>query len=138
MRKTTKVAEADNLPGCQRLDQWLWRARFFKTRALAAEAITGGRVYVNGQRTKPAKQISFASHLQIRRGHLIWEIKVKGVSRQRLSAPLAQGLYEESEESITRRAEALVLRKITRQSTPISKKRPTKRERRQLEEIKKT
>ena len=137
MRKNAKVTETDNLPVHQRLDQWLWAARFFKTRTLATEAITGSKVYLNGQRTKPAKQIGLADRLQIRRGHLIWEIKVKGVSRQRLSAPLAQMLYEESEERIAQRAQTQALRKIIRQSTPISEKRPTKRERRQLEEIKK-
>lgn len=120
----------------QRLDKWLWVARFFKTRALAAEAIGGGKVHVDGQRAKPAKLIRPQTGLQIRRGDLIWEVTVLGLCAQRLSAPLAQALYEESEVSIARREETMALKKVIRQSTPVREGRPTKRDRRKLEELK--
>ncbi|MEM7254149.1 MAG: S4 domain-containing protein [Pseudomonadota bacterium] len=120
----------------QRLDKWLWVARFFKTRGLAAEAISGGKVHLDGQRVKPAKLIRPSARLEIRRGDLVWDVVVQALSAQRLSAPLAQALYEETEQSVNRRSETVALRRAFHRSVPIHEGRPTKRDRRKLEEIK--
>lgn len=97
----------------QRLDKWLWAARFFKTRSLAAEAVQGGKVHLDGQRAKPARQVSVGASLQISRGDYKFDIVVTGLNQQRRPAKEAQLLYEESLESITRREEiALQLREV--------------------------
>ncbi|MGD8587300.1 MAG: S4 domain-containing protein [Chromatiales bacterium] len=88
-----------------RLDKWLWAARFFKTRQLAAEAINGGKVHLNGQRAKPGKELKIGSQLRIHKGSLEWEIIVKVLATQRRPASEASSFYEESEESFLRRQE---------------------------------
>ena len=88
-----------------RLDKWLWAARFFKTRQLAAEAINGGKVHLNGQRTKPGKEVQIGSQLRIHKGSLEWDIIVKVPAAQRRPASEASGFYEESEESFLHRQE---------------------------------
>jgi len=82
-----------------RLDKWLWAARFFKTRPLAAEAINGGKVHVNKQRAKPGKEIKIGAQLNISKDQLRWEITVTALSAQRRAAKDAVLLYEESTES---------------------------------------
>ncbi len=82
-----------------RLDKWLWAARFFKTRSLAAEAVEGGKVHLNGNRTKPGHLVRAGDELKIRRGPYEWVVIVRGVSLQRGSASQAQSLYEETDES---------------------------------------
>ena len=89
----------------QRLDKWLWAARFFKTRTSAAEAVAGGKVQVDGDRVKPARQVRAGSRLEIRRGTVAWEVVVVGVSSRRLPAREAVALYEESEARRERREE---------------------------------
>ena len=89
-----------------RLDKWLWAARFFKTRALAADAVDSGKVHVDGQRAKTAKEVRIDMKLQIRRGGEELEVMVRGLSLQRRGAPEAAQLYEETEESRQRREEA--------------------------------
>ncbi len=86
-----------------RLDKWLWAARFFKTRQLAAEAINGGKVHLNGQRAKPGKEVKIGSHLRIHKGSLEWDILVKVLATQRRPASEAVTFYAESEESFVRR-----------------------------------
>lgn len=88
-----------------RLDKWLWAARFFKTRQLAAEAINGGKVHLNGQRTKPGKEIKIGNHLRIHKGSLEWDIEVKVLANQRRPATEAKTFYEETEASFLRRQE---------------------------------
>ena len=88
-----------------RLDKWLWAARFFKTRQLAAEAINGGKVHLNGQRAKPGKEVKVGSQLRIHKGSLEWDIVVKVLATQRRPASEAAGFYEESAESFSRRQE---------------------------------
>lgn len=87
----------------QRLDKWLWAARFFKTRSAAAAAVSGGKIHVNGQRVKPAKAVRVDDILDIQRGLSAFEVSVDGLSTQRRPAAEAQGLYTESASSIAAR-----------------------------------
>lgn len=94
-------AATDN--GEVRLDKWLWAARFYKTRALARSMIEGGKVHYNGQRTKPGKLVEVGAMLKIRQGYDDKEVEVLALSVQRLSAPQAQLLYAETDDSVARR-----------------------------------
>src|SRR6478735_12173810 len=87
-----------------RIDVWLWAARFFKTRSLAKGAVVGGKVEVGGQGVKPSRMLKVGDVLKVRRGEEVFEIEVRALSEVRGSAPIAQQLYSESEESIARRA----------------------------------
>lgn len=121
----------DEEPGVEvRLDKWLWAARFFKTRALAAEAAGGGKVEINGERAKPSRIVRVGDRLGVRRGPFEWTIIVKDTSRLRGSAPQAQQLYEETEESARRRADAAAQLKIERPQEFAPATRPSKRDRR--------
>src|SRR5689334_90352 len=93
-----------------RFDRWLWAARFFKTRALAAEAISGGRVHLNGARTKPARPTRIGDTVRVQRGEIETVIVVRGIAEQRRPAPEAALLYEETAES-SRAREAFVARR---------------------------
>lgn len=95
-----------------RLDKWLWAARFFKTRSLAAAAVSGGKVDVNGDRAKPSRAICPGDKLAIRRGAYEWTIVIKAVSRLRGPAPQARQLYEETEESARKRQNAIAQMKL--------------------------
>jgi ribosome-associated heat shock protein Hsp15 len=86
-----------------RIDKWLWAARFFKTRSLAAEAVTGGKIEINGARAKPSRIMRLGDKLNIRRGLFEWTVVVKGLTKLRGPAAEAQVLYEETEESIRKR-----------------------------------
>ena len=88
-----------------RMDKWLWAARFYKTRALAAEAVAGGKVEVNGMRGKPSRNVRIGDALTIRRGPYAWTVMVKALSTRRGPSTEAQLLYEETEESIRKRQE---------------------------------
>jgi ribosome-associated heat shock protein Hsp15 len=116
-----------------RLDKWLWAARFFKTRQLASEAISGGKVHLDGQRTKPGKEIRVGSRLRIHKSSLEWELVVTGLARQRRPAPEAANLYEESEESRLRRQELTEQRRQLRAARAAAQGRPSKKDRRELE-----
>ena len=116
-----------------RVDKWLWASRFFKARALAANAVTIGRVKVNGDRTKPSKQIKVGNRLSIQLSPFTWEIEIMGLSLQRLSAELAKNLYEESSKSQERRHEINEQLKLEKKlHSPRHKGRPTKRDRTQI------
>ena len=78
-----------------RVDKWLWAARFFKTRALATEAVTGGKVEVNGERVKPARAVKPGDTVSVRLGPYLHDVVVRGLSDKRGPASIAQGLYEE-------------------------------------------
>ena len=114
-----------------RLDKWLWAARFFKTRTLAVEAIEGGRVLLNGDRAKPAKEVKAGDRLSIRRPPFEHAVVVKGLSDKRGSAAIAATLYEETEESRARRTVLAAEMKSLPQ--PRFKGRPTKKTRRDYE-----
>ena len=116
-----------------RLDKWLWAARFFKTRALAAEAVSGGKVSINGARAKPSRVVRPGDKMTMRRGVYEWTVIVKDVSRLRGPAARAQLLYEETEESVRKRAAVSAQLEIERAPEFDSPGRPSKRDRRAME-----
>lgn len=113
-----------------RLDKWLWAARFFKTRSLAAEAAQGGKVHVHGDRAKPARPVRVGDRLQIRRGPYEWVVTVKGLSTRRGPAKEAVLLYEETADSVQNRDAARA--ELQAQAAPFRERggRPTKKDRR--------
>jgi ribosome-associated heat shock protein Hsp15 len=115
-----------------RIDKWLWAARFFKTRALSAEAVDGGKVQVNAERVKPAKALKPGDVISIRNGPYAWEITVRLLLDKRGSATEAAKLYEESAASRSAREETAARIKAERQSNPFPGGRPTKKQRRQI------
>lgn len=122
----------DNESGRVRIDKWLWAARFYKTRSLAADAVDGGKVQVNGERVKPARALKPGDALSIRNGPYTWEVEVLGLSDRRGSAPVAAQLYRESPEGRRAREETALRLKAERQANPFPKGRPTKKQRRQI------
>jgi ribosome-associated heat shock protein Hsp15 len=118
-----------------RLDKWLWAARFFKTRSLASQAVDGGKVYLNGDRTKPAREIRAGDALRIRAGEAEWQVVVLGLSDKRGPARVAQTLYAETAESRALREEQSALRKLAKEPAREIKGRPTKRDRRMLADL---
>jgi len=118
-----------------RLDKWLWAARFFKTRSLAQQAIEAGRVRVGGERVKPAKEVRPEDRLSIRVGEADWEVAVRTLSERRGPAEEARLLYEESDESRRRREAALAERRLAAEPARALQGRPTKRDRRALERM---
>jgi len=116
-----------------RLDKWLWAARFYKTRSLAAEEIGKGRVAVNGQPAKAARELKPGDRVELRQGTLSRTVVVKGLSAVRGPAPVAQALYEETPESVQARQRAAEQRRMgIEPAQAIEHGRPTKRDRRQL------
>lgn len=116
--------------GPLRIDKWLWAARFFKTRSLAAKAVDGGRVRVNGEGAKPSRALKPGDELAIRVGESEWVVEVLGLARQRGPAAQAALLYAEREDSRARRAAALAQRKFQAHPAAEIKGRPTKKDRR--------
>ena len=114
-----------------RLDKWLWAARFFKTRALAKDAITGGKVHCRGERCKPSKEPRIGEELMIRVGYDTRTVVVEQLSSVRRGAPQAQMLYRETAESIAAREEAAALRKAGALGIQ-TEGRPSKKQRRQI------
>jgi len=127
----------DSAPaGRVRLDKWLWAARFFKTRSIAAEAITGGKVQVNGDRPKAAKLLQLGDEVSIRLGPYEHVVHVRGISERRGPATVAATLYEETEASLTARAKlSEQLRMAPAAFVYEDKGRPTKRDRRELDQF---
>jgi ribosome-associated heat shock protein Hsp15 len=119
-----------------RIDKWLWAARLVKTRALAVDAIRGGRVRVNGQPAKPSKDVRPGDRLEFTAGVIRIEAIVKATAERRLPASGAIGLYEETEESRTERERRIAEMRMTRPQGVDRNARPTKRERRQLNKLK--
>jgi ribosome-associated heat shock protein Hsp15 len=115
-----------------RLDKWLWAARFFKTRALAKEAIEGGKVHCQGERCKPGKEPKVGDELSIRQGFDERRVKVEALSAVRRGAAEAQALYTETPESVLKREQAAALRKAGALGMTTDG-RPSKKQRRQIE-----
>ncbi len=116
-----------------RIDKWLWAARFFKTRSLATEAVSGGKVHLNGDRVKPSRAVTVGQQIKISKDRVIFEIVVLGISDKRGPASVAQALYQELESSLERReseaVDSRVVRQIERGLAGVG--RPDKRQRRQ-------
>ena len=118
-----------------RIDKWLWAARFYKTRTLATEEIGKGRVEVNGQEVKPAREVKVGDTVSLRQGQVSRSVVVKGLSGTRGPAPVAQQLYEETPESLRAREEAAEQRRLAPEPAhSIEQGRPTKRGRRELDD----
>ena len=118
-----------------RLDKWLWAARFFKTRSLAAQAIEGGKVKLNGQRIKPAKELHVSDVVDIQIGDDTWQVTVRELSARRGPAEVARKLYEESEESLARRQAQAAMRRVEPEPAAQIHGRPTKRNRRMIKQF---
>ncbi len=121
-----------------RLDKWLWTARFYKTRKLAAEAVSGGKVHLNKQRTKPGKEIKAGMSLTINKEGLSWDIQILNIAKQRKPAKEAVLLYEETPESHEKRQKQLKQQREQRELFPISGQdhKPNKKERRLIHRFK--
>ena len=115
-----------------RIDKWLWAARFYRTRALAREAIKVGKVQLDGVRVKPGRTLSLGDRLTIRRGDEEYIVTVDDLGDRRLSASLAVEKYTEDPESAARREAAAEKRRLERQARQERLRRPDKRERRQI------
>lgn len=124
-------------PGTTRLriDKWLWAARFFKTRTLATQAIDLGRVRVDGERIKPAREVAVGEQLQIQVGEARIDVIVRALSGTRGPAPVARQLYEETAESVARREQRAAARAYAPEPAQDIKGRPTKRDARELRRL---
>jgi len=118
-----------------RVDKWLWAARFFKTRGLAQQAIEAGRVRLGGERVKPAREVKPGERLEIGVGDLRQEVVIQGLSQRRGPAPEARRLYAETDDSRLRREALLAERKHMHEPARDLHGRPTKRDRRVLERL---
>ena len=117
-----------------RIDKWLWAARFYKTRSLAVEEISKGRVRVNDVEAKPSREVKAGDTVALRQGPVTRTLVVRGISSQRGAAPVAQQLYEETEESQRLRAQAAEQhRLVSDPASSLEHGRPTKRDRRTLD-----
>ena len=126
----------DNQTEKFRIDKWLWAARFFKTRSLAISAIESGKVQIRNERVKPAKALVVGDLLSIQMGNYQYLVEVLALSNKRGSAPEAQKLYRETDESRQRRE--VILAQLKADPQPFFKGRPTKRDRREIEHFKQT
>jgi len=117
----------------QRIDKWLWAARFFKTRTLAQDAVEAGQAKVGGERVKPSRHVRPGDVLQIRAGEQDWEVLVRALSGQRGPAVFARTLYDETPQGMKARLTAIELRKQNQDPSVPIKGRPTKLDRRRLD-----
>ena len=123
-----------NVTETMRLDKWLWCARFYKTRSLATEEISKGRVTVNGQQAKPARDLRCGDTVALRQGPVARTVLVRALSGARGPAPVAQLLYEETAQSIAARELAAEQRRLAPEpAATLQDGRPTKRDRRNIE-----
>jgi ribosome-associated heat shock protein Hsp15 len=119
-----------------RIDKWLWAARFFKTRGLAQAAIESGRVMVAGERVKLARPVRIGDQIRVRTGDLERTVVVRGLSSHRGPAPVAQALYEETDESVRARVQEQARRALFAEpAQAIEQGRPTKRDRRRIDRV---
>jgi ribosome-associated heat shock protein Hsp15 len=121
-----------------RIDKWLWAARLFKTRGAATEAVVGGRVRVNDERVKPAKEVSVGDTVEVRVAELQRTVVVRGLAEKRGPATVAATLYDETPESVERREQYVLERKLSRPLGADLGARPTKQDRRRLEALRRS
>lgn len=122
----------------QRIDKWLWAARFFKTRGLAADAVGGGKVHLNGQRVKPAKTVVVGDELHITRGQEEFVVVVKALNEKRGSASVAQTLFEEPPEHKAKREAERDWRQLQSRGAQPPPSRPDKKARRELTKLRRS
>jgi ribosome-associated heat shock protein Hsp15 len=115
-----------------RLDKWLWAARFFKTRSIAREAVSGGKVHLNGNRAKPGRSVNIGDELRIMRGEEEYTITIAEISTSRGPATVARTLYDESEENRLKREQFAEERRLAHQQDTGRERRPDKRQRRKI------
>ena len=118
-----------------RIDRWLWAARLFKTRGAATDAVLGGKAHVNGTRVKPSKEVRSGDRLEVTVGDARRELVVRGVAEKRGPASVAATLYEETPESVARRQQLAEARRLARPLGADLGERPTKRDRRRLDAL---
>ena len=118
-----------------RIDKWLWAARFFKTRTLAARACELSRARIGGQLCKASRDVRIGDLLTIRTEAAEFEVEVLGLAEQRGSAAIAQALYRETEESRKKRSEAAEQRKLMPWFEVVSEGKPSKRDRRRYDDV---
>jgi ribosome-associated heat shock protein Hsp15 len=118
-----------------RIDKWLWAARFFKTRNAATEAVLGGHVHVNGARVKPSKEVAVGDRIEVTRATERWAVAVTGLAERRGPASVAATLYEETPESAAAREQRRAERRLAKPLGADLGVRPTKRDRRRLEAL---
>ncbi len=130
------AADSNNVESSRvRIDKWLWAARFFKTRSMAAQAVEGGKVKVDDERVKPARPVRVGDRLTIRIGGYEWTITVRALSERRGPATVARGLYEEDEQSRERRIAAVGRQRAGFDPEPERGGRPEKKQRRDLHRV---
>ena len=117
-----------------RIDKWLWAARFYRTRSLAAQAVEAGQIRIDGERVKPSQPVRAGARVVVRKQALAWDIEVTAIAERRGSATDAALLYRETPDSAAARERAVAERKAARSSAIVSA-RPTKRDRRRLEDF---
>lgn len=115
-----------------RIDKWLWAARFFKTRSLATDAVSGGKIKLNGAPTKPAREVKIGDRLDVFNGETRWTVEIHALSEKRGPASEARQLYEETADSVAAREAEQMRRKFEHEPAAEIHGRPTKRDRRQL------
>ncbi len=118
-----------------RIDKWLWAARFFRTRGASTEAVLGGRIHVNDERVKPAKDVHLGDRLEVTIGDLRRTVVVRGLADKRGPASVAATLYEETPDSIALREQRMAERRLARPLGADLGARPTKQDRRRLEAL---
>ncbi|PHS18779.1 MAG: RNA-binding protein [Kangiella sp.] len=132
-QKDTHIAKDDQTPAKIRLDKWLWACRFYKTRALAKQAIEGGKVHYDGIKPKTGKIIKIADKIKLRQGFDEKTVIIVQLADIRKNATFAQTLYQETEESVIKRQEITQMRKL---SAPATQGKPDKKQRRQIHRFK--
>jgi ribosome-associated heat shock protein Hsp15 len=120
-------------PDDTRIDKWLWAARFFKTRSQATDAVTGGKVEINGESAKPSKSVKVGDRIRLRLGPVEYRLTVTGIAERRGSAAVAQTLYTELPESIAERERVAAQRRFAAAPAYEEKGRPSKKDRRELD-----
>ena len=137
MQKSNRAEAAQDaaLESRVRVDKWLWAARFYKTRSLAAQAVEAGQVRLNDERVKPAHAVKIGDAIAVRKRGTVWDVRVTGIADRRGSAQEAALLYRETAESVAIRSEEALRRKAAAKAVQSYAWRPTKRDRRMIEDF---